>query len=111
MNDVKVNLLDTPGYADFAGDMLAGLASVDLAVLVVSATDGVQAQTEDAWRAAARLGLPRVIVINKLDRERADFDRTLAEIQEAFGAGVAPIEAPDQPRRRSRLSRRDRPAR
>ncbi len=94
VNGVKVNLLDTPGYADFAGEMLAALANVDLAVLVVSATDGVQAQTEDAWRAAARLGVPRVIVVNKLDRERADFDRTLAEIRRAFGAGVAPVELP-----------------
>lgn len=94
VNGVKVNLLDTPGYADFAGEMVTALANVDLAVLVVSATDGVQAQTEDAWRAAARLGVPRVIVINKLDRERADFDRTLAEIRDAFGAGVAPVELP-----------------
>jgi elongation factor G len=94
VNGVKVNLLDTPGYADFAGEMLTALANVDLAVLVVSATDGVQAQTRDAWRAAGRLGVPRVIVINKLDRERADFDRTLAEIREAFGAGVAPVELP-----------------
>jgi elongation factor G len=94
VNGVKVNLLDTPGYADFAGEMLGALAHVDLAVVVVSATDGVQAQTEDAWRAAARLGVPRVIVINKLDRERADFDRTLAEIRAAFGAGVAPVELP-----------------
>ena len=94
VNGVKVNLLDTPGYADFAGEMVTALANVDLAVVVVSATDGVQAQTEDAWRAAARLGVPRVIVINKLDRERADFDRTLAEIRESFGAGVAPVELP-----------------
>ena len=94
VNGVKVNLLDTPGYADFAGEMVTALANVDLAVVVVSATDGVQAQTEDAWRAAARLGVPRVIVINKLDRERADFDRTLAEIRAAFGAGVAPVELP-----------------
>ncbi len=94
VNGVKVNLLDTPGYADFAGEMLTALANVDLAVVVVSATDGVQAQTEDAWRAAARLGVPRVIVVNKLDRERADFDRTLAEIRQSFGAGVAPVELP-----------------
>jgi elongation factor G len=94
VNGVKVNLLDTPGYADFAGEMLTALANVDLAVVVVSATDGIQAQTEDAWRAAARMGLPRVIVVNKLDRERADFDRTLAEVREAFGAGVAPVELP-----------------
>ena len=94
VNGVKVNLLDTPGYADFAGEMVTALANVDLAVVVVSATDGVQAQTEDAWRAAARLGVPRVVVINKLDRERADFDRALAEIRATFGAGVAPVELP-----------------
>jgi elongation factor G len=94
VNGVKVNVLDTPGYADFAGEMLTALANADLAVVVVSATDGVQAQTEDAWRAAARLGVPRVIVINKIDRERADFDRTLAEIRQTFGAGVAPVELP-----------------
>ena len=94
IDDVKVNVLDTPGYADFAADMHAALGAVDLAVVVVSATDGIQAQTESAWRAAANMGLPRVIVINKLDRERADFDRTLAEIQATFGAGVAPVELP-----------------
>jgi elongation factor G len=94
VNGVKVNLLDTPGYADFASEMLTALAGTDLAVVVVSATDGVQAQTKDAWRAATKLGLPRVIVVNKLDRERADFDRTLAEIRATFGAGVAPVELP-----------------
>jgi len=94
VNGVKVNLLDTPGYADFAGEMVTALANADLAVLVVSATDGVQAQTEDTWRAAGRLGVPRVIVVNKLDRERADFDRTLADIRQTFGAGVAPVELP-----------------
>ena len=91
---VKVNLLDAPGYADFAAEMRTALSLSDLAVVVVSATDGVQAQTEDAWRAAAALGIPRVIVIDKLDRERADFDRVLAEVRSAFGAGVAPVELP-----------------
>ena len=91
---VRVNLLDAPGYPDFAFDMAAGLSVADLAVIVVSATDGVQAQTEDAWRAAADLGIPRVIVVNKLDRERSDFHRVLAEIRERFGAGVAPVELP-----------------
>jgi elongation factor G len=94
VNGVKVNVLDTPGYADFASEMQTALAACDLAVLVVGANDGVQAQTEDAWRAAARMGLPRVIVINKLDREHADFDRTLAEIRSTFGAGIAPVELP-----------------
>ena len=94
VNGVKVNLLDTPGYADFAAEMQAGLVAADLAVVVVSAVDGVQAQTHEAWRAAARMDLPRVVIINKLDRERADFDRVLAEIRQAFGAGVAPVELP-----------------
>ena len=58
VNGVKVNLLDTPGYADFASEMLAALARSDLAVVVVSATDGVQAQTQDAWRAAAKRASP-----------------------------------------------------
>jgi elongation factor G len=94
VDGVKVNLLDAPGYADFATDLHDALALADLAVVVVSATDGVQAQTEDAWRAAASLELPRIVVIDKLDRERADFDRALAEVRAAFGAGVAPVELP-----------------
>ncbi|HEX3795055.1 MAG TPA: elongation factor G [Acidimicrobiales bacterium] len=94
VNGIKVNLLDTPGYADFHSEVLSALRVVDLAVVVVSASDGVQAQTEDAWRAAARLGLPRVLVINKLDRERSDFERTLDEMRSIFGAGVAPVELP-----------------
>ena len=94
VDGVKLNLLDTPGYADFATDMRDALGLADLAVVVVSATGGVQAQTEDAWRAAAALGIPRIVVIDKLDRERADFDRTLAEVRAAFGAGVAPVELP-----------------
>ncbi|HXQ19238.1 MAG TPA: elongation factor G [Acidimicrobiales bacterium] len=91
---VKVNLLDVPGYADFASEMAMALAVTDLAVIVVSGSDGVQAQTEDAWRAAAALGMPRMIVITKLDRERADFERTLAEVTKVFGAGVAPVQLP-----------------
>jgi elongation factor G len=94
VDGVKVNLLDAPGYADFASEALAALSSADLAVIVVSATDGVQAQTEDAWRLAATLGLPRIVVINKLDRERSDFESTLADVRDRFGAGVAPVELP-----------------
>jgi elongation factor G len=91
---VKLNLLDVPGYADFGAELAIALAVTDLAVVVVSASDGVQGQTLDAWRAAADLGLPRMIVISKLDRERADFTRVLEEIRQAFGSGVAPVELP-----------------
>ncbi len=90
----KVNLVDTPGYADFVGDVAAALRAVDLAVFVVSAVEGVEVQTEIAWRMAEDLGLPRAIFVNKLDRERASFDRTLDQLKERFGAGVAPLELP-----------------
>ena len=90
----KVNLVDTPGYADFMGDVTAALRVVDLAVFVVSAVDGVEVQTEAIWRAAATLGVPRMIFINKLDRERASFERTLDELRDKLGAGVAPLELP-----------------
>lgn len=90
----KVNLIDTPGYADFMGDVAAALRVVDLAVFVVSAVDGVEVQTEAIWREAARLGVPRMVFVNKLDRERADFEGTLAQLRDRLGAGVAPLELP-----------------
>jgi elongation factor G len=94
LDGVKVNVIDTPGYPDFDADLHTALRTADLAVVVVSATDGVGAQTEEAWAAAAAMNLPRVVVIDKLDRERADFDAVLEEIRAAFGAGVAPVELP-----------------
>ncbi|HEY5250985.1 MAG TPA: elongation factor G [Acidimicrobiales bacterium] len=94
VGDVKINIIDTPGYADFFGEVRAACSVVDLVVVVVSAVDGVEAQTEAAWELAAELGLPRLIFINKLDRERASFDRTLAGLQDRFGAGIAPLELP-----------------
>jgi elongation factor G len=93
-HDHKINLIDTPGYADFVGDVHAALRVVDLAVFVVSAVDGVEVQTENIWRIAEQMGIPRMIFINKLDKERASFDRTLQQLRERFGAGVAPLELP-----------------
>ena len=90
----KVNLIDTPGYADFVGDVAAGLRAADLAIFVVSAVDGVEVQTEIAWRLAEDLDIPRAIFVNKLDRERASFERTLDDLKDKFGAGVAPLELP-----------------
>jgi len=92
--EVKINLLDTPGYADFVNEVEAALSVADLAVLVVSAVEGVEVQTEVAWRLAQRRGLPRMIFVNKLDRERADFERTLEQLRNLFGAGIAPLELP-----------------
>lgn len=92
--DHRINLIDAPGYADFAGDARAALRAADLALFVVSAVDGVEVGTELMWRAAAEEGIPRAIMITKLDRERASFDRTLAQLREAFGKRVAPIQVP-----------------
>jgi elongation factor G len=91
---VKINLLDAPGYADFIGDVRAALRAVDACLFLVSAVDGVEVQTEVVWELAAEAGLPRAIVINKLDRERASFERTLDELVAAFGTQVAPIQVP-----------------
>ena len=90
----KINILDCPGYADFAPEAMAALRVADLAVFVVSAVEGVEVQTEIMWRAASALKLPRMLFVNKLDRERASFDRTLQQLQDVFGAGIAPLELP-----------------
>jgi elongation factor G len=92
--DHKVNLIDCPGYADFVGDVQAALRVADLAVFVVSAVEGVEVQTYATWKIAAQLGVPRMVFVNKLDRERANFERTLDDLRDRFGAGVAPLELP-----------------
>ncbi len=91
---VKVNVLDAPGYADFIGDVRSAIRAVDAVLLVVSAVDGVEVQTEVAWEFAVDAGLPRAILINKLDRERASFQRTLDQLVRSFGTQVAPLELP-----------------
>ena len=93
-NGVKINVLDAPGYADFIGDVRTAIRAVDAVVLVVSAVDGVEVQTEVAWELAVEAGLPRAILINKLDRERASFERTLEQLVQSFGTQVAPLELP-----------------
>jgi elongation factor G len=93
-NDHRINLLDTPGYADFRGEALLGMAAADLAVFVIDGVAGVQSQDVVLWRHAAELGLPRIIFVNKLDRERSSFDRTLAEVREVFGSHADPTELP-----------------
>ena len=90
----KINLIDVPGYADFVGEAQAALRVVDLAVFVLSAVEGVQVQHQILWGMAAKLGVPRLVFINKLDRERASFSRTLAELKERLGGGFAPVDLP-----------------
>ena len=90
----KINLIDTPGYPDFSGEVSAALRVVDLVVFVVDAVNGVEVETVKQWRLARDLGIPRMIFINKLNKERASFDRTLADLRDRFGAGIAPVELP-----------------
>ncbi|HEY7563311.1 MAG TPA: elongation factor G [Acidimicrobiia bacterium] len=92
--DHRINLIDTPGYADFSGDARAALRAADLALFVVSGVDGVEVQTEILWRAAEEEGLPRAVMITKLDRERSSFLRVLGQLREVFGKRIAPVQVP-----------------
>jgi elongation factor G len=93
-NQAKINLLDTPGYAAFILDAKAALRAADAAVVLVDAVNGVEVQTEKTWGYAEEFGLPRLIVVNKMDRERADFDQAVASINEAFGREAVPFQMP-----------------
>jgi elongation factor G len=90
----KVNLIDTPGYADFVGDVDAALSVADLVVLVVSAVDGVEVGTESAWWRCVAAGIPRMVFVNKEDKPRADFHRTLDQLRAMFGSSFVPLELP-----------------
>ncbi|MGH3249568.1 MAG: elongation factor G-like protein EF-G2 [Trebonia sp.] len=91
---VTVNLLDTPGYADFTGDLRAGLRAADCALFVVAATDGIDGVTRLLWDECAAVGMPRAVIITKIDHGRADFSTVLAECQGAFGEGALPLYLP-----------------
>jgi elongation factor G len=93
-NDVKVNLLDTPGYADFIGDLRAGLRAADAALFTVSAADGIDGLTAMLWDECATAGTPRAVVITKLDHHRGDFNEALIACRAAFGESVAPLYLP-----------------
>lgn len=93
--DHKINVLDTPGYPDFRGDMLSAMRVADAAVLVISAPSGIEVGSIQAWQAAEDAGLPRVIVINKLDRPETDFDEVVSTIQDAWGRNCVPIQSPE----------------
>lgn len=90
----KINLLDSPGYADFFGEVLEALRVVDCAVILFEAVSGVEVGAERVWAHATKHGLPRIIVISKLDRENADFNRTLDQIRDRLGAQAVPVQLP-----------------
>jgi elongation factor G len=94
LDGYKVNLIDTPGYADFIGEVKEGLRVADAALIVVSAVDGLQVGTETAWHVADERNLPRILFVNKLERENADFGAVVTQLRERYGTKVAPFQVP-----------------
>jgi elongation factor G len=90
----RITIVDTPGYADFQADVVEALAAVDAAIVVVDASAGVEVGTEEVWRLAEERRLPRMIFINKMDRENANYDATLDALKARFGAKIAPVYLP-----------------
>ena len=93
-NNNKINIVDCPGYINFLWDTRSSLRAVDAGVIVVSATSGVEVGTERVWGMMDEFELPRIIIINKLDRENSDFDRTVTSLHEFFGRQAVPVQIP-----------------
>src|SRR5512132_76300 len=93
-NKQKINFIDTPGMANFLSDARAALRVSDAALVVVDAVAGVEVSTEKVWTAAEELELPRLVVLNRVDRERASLDRSLESLRAVFGRAVVPIQLP-----------------
>jgi len=91
---VKINLIDTPGYADFVGELRAGLRAADCALFVIAACEGVDEPTKSLWQECSQVGMPRAVVITKLDHARANYQEALAAAQNAFGDKVLPLYLP-----------------
>jgi elongation factor G len=92
--DHKINFIDTPGYADFVGEVKAGLRVADAALVVVTAEKGVEVGTELTWQYADERKLPRMVFVNKLDRENTSFDQALESLRKQFGVRVVPLQLP-----------------
>ena len=90
----KINLVDTPGYADYVGELRAGLRAADCAMFVIAANEGVDDPTRELWRECAEVGMPRAVVVAKLDHARASFESVLTQAQDAFGDKVLPVFLP-----------------
>ena len=93
-NKHKINFIDTPGMANFLSDARAALRVSDGALVIVDAVSGVEVSTEKVWEAAADLEVPRIVVLNRLDRERASLDRSLESLRAVFGRAVVPLQLP-----------------
>jgi len=92
--DAKINFLDTPGYDDFLGEVVSALRVVEGAVLVLAAPSGVDVGTERSWNMCEAAGIPRMFVVNKMDRENANFARNVSDIQASFGRQCIPFQVP-----------------
>ena len=92
--EFKLNFLETPGYPDFVGDVKGALAAADSALILISATSGIEVETEKLWQYAEEAELPRAFFVNKMDREHADFKRVVDELRVRFGDGVVPVQVP-----------------
>lgn len=92
--DTKINLIDTPGYADFVGEVKAGLRVADAALVLVTAEKGVEVGTELTWQYADERKLPRVVLVNKLDRENTSFEQALESLRAQFGSKIVPLQIP-----------------
>jgi len=93
-NKTKINLIDTPGFGNFFSDARAAMHVADGAVLVVDGVSGVEVQTEKAWAVADELELPRIVAVNRLDRDRASLDRVLESLRQTLGRTIVPIQLP-----------------
>jgi elongation factor G len=91
---VRITIVDTPGYADFQGDVVEALTAVDAVIVVIDASAGVEVGTEDVWRLAEQRKLPRLVFINKMDRENANYDAVLDQLKARFGPKIAPVYLP-----------------
>ena len=92
--DTKINFLDTPGYFDFAAEVKLAMNVADTGLIMVSAKSGVEVGTEKAWEYCDEMHLPRILFINQMDDENADFEKTLADLRKNFGKAVAPLQIP-----------------
>jgi elongation factor G len=92
--DTELNIIDTPGTPDFIGDALSALQVADFALVVVHASEGVGFNTERMWEAATKIGIPKILVINGIDRDSSNVEKTLAQVREIFGANILPMSLP-----------------
>ncbi|HHV25871.1 MAG TPA: elongation factor G [Tissierellia bacterium] len=92
--NIKYNFLDTPGYFDFAGEMYGALEASEAAVILVDASSGVEVGTEKAWKYTDKKGIPKMVFLNKMDKENVNFDKVFDELKEAFGDKLVPLTLP-----------------